>query len=113
MPEQITKYPDVTRTLLRRAGARCGKGEKQKILTQCPADQFCALAGGEICIYGIKDIPRMTQITTQELAAVVCPSPQQPSKVELAPARADMALLGATFAAGLVLGRFWRRVRNG
>jgi len=73
MPEQITKYPDITLQILREAGAVCGKGAPQKILKQCPADRFCSLPTGEMCIYGIKDIPRMTQIAPAELAQVVCP----------------------------------------
>ena len=64
MPEQISKYPDVTLKVLKEAGARCGEGAKQKILTQCPREQFCALQSGEICVYGIEQIPQMTQIKT-------------------------------------------------
>jgi len=73
VPEQISKYPGVTLRVLKGAGARCGEGVEQRILTQCPAEQFCALPTGEICVYGIEQIPHMTQITTQELARVVCP----------------------------------------
>lgn len=49
MPEQITKYPDVTLKVLKGAGAVCGEGAPQKILTQCPAERFCSLPTGEIC----------------------------------------------------------------
>ena len=35
MPEQITKYPDVTLKVLKDAGAACGQGVPQKILKQC------------------------------------------------------------------------------
>lgn len=75
MPEQISKYPEVTLEVLKGAGARCGEGLEQKILKQCPAERFCSLPTGEICVYGIADIPRMTQITREELAQVVCPAP--------------------------------------
>ena len=68
MPEQISKYPEVTIEVLKSAGAVCGQGGPQNILTQCPAKQFCSLPGGEICVYGISQIPQMTQITLQELA---------------------------------------------
>ena len=54
MPEQISKYPDVTLKVLKGAGAVCGEGAKQKILTQCPAEQFCKLPTGEICVYGVE-----------------------------------------------------------
>ena len=76
MPEQITKYPDVTLQVLREAGARCGEGEPQQILTQCPRERFCALPTGEMCIYGVEQIPQMTQIKTAEIADVVCPVQQ-------------------------------------
>ena len=79
MPEQISKHPDVTLKVLKEAGARCGEGAKQKILTQCPLDQFCALPSGEICVYGIDQIPQMTQIKTEELARIVCPPDEQAS----------------------------------
>lgn len=36
MPEQISKYPEVTIEVLNGAGARCGEGAEQKILTKCP-----------------------------------------------------------------------------
>ncbi|MDR5733745.1 hypothetical protein QCE47_15535 [Caballeronia sp. LZ025] len=73
MPEQITKYPDVTLRVLKGAGAACGDGAPQKILKQCPADRFCSLPTGEICVYGVAEIPTMTQIDTREFAAVVSP----------------------------------------
>ncbi len=73
MPEQITKYPEVTLEVLKGAGARCGIGIEQRILKKCPRERFCALPTGEICVYGIKDIPQMTQISAPELARVVCP----------------------------------------
>jgi hypothetical protein len=79
MPEQISKYPEVTLQVLTGAGARCGEGIPPKILVKCPAERFCALPGGEICVYGITQIPQMTQITTKELAQVVCPDARQSS----------------------------------
>ena len=106
MPEQISKYPQVTLKVLKGMGARCGQGAKQQILTQCPADRFCALPTGEICVYGIKDIPQMTQITIPELARVVCP--QQSSTTSTALGNSGVALLTATFAVGLVVGRFYQ-----
>jgi hypothetical protein len=75
MPEQLTKYPEVTIHVLRSAGAKCGEGSMQEILTKCPADSFCKLPGGEICVYGLADALKMTQISTSELQAFV-PRPQ-------------------------------------
>ncbi|MFQ5903316.1 MAG: hypothetical protein ACE5JO_06465 [Candidatus Binatia bacterium] len=108
MPEQISKYPQVTLKVLKGTGARCGDGVKQRILTQCPPERFCALPTGEICVYGIEEIPKMTQISTQELARVVCPPEQQSSMGSATLSSFDVTLLGATFAVGLVVGRFWR-----
>lgn len=67
MPEVISRYPEVTREVLESAGARCGEGVPQKILTACPREAFCALPGGEICVYGVADIPRMTQLAPRDL----------------------------------------------
>ena len=75
MPEQLTKYPEATIQLLRSAGAKCGEGSVQEILTKCPANSFCKLPHGELCVYGLADASKMTQISTSELQALV-PSPE-------------------------------------
>jgi hypothetical protein len=106
MPEQISKYPDVTLEVLSGAGAVCGKGAPQQILTKCPAERFCSLKTGEICVYGINEIPKMTQISVQELAPVVCPKGQRSAITDL-----DGIILGGFFLAGLVLGRSWPGLR--
>jgi hypothetical protein len=111
VPEQITKHPDVTLQVLAGAGGVCGRGAPQKILTRCPADRFCALPTGEICVFGIPDIPRMTQITRTELAPVVCPGAHAaPGLAGLVPAL-DGTILTAAFLTGLALGRL-RRTRR-
>jgi hypothetical protein len=107
MPEQISKYPDVTLKVLKGAGARCGDGITPKILTKCPADRFCALPTGEICVYGITEIPQMTQIAPKELARVVCPGAQPSSSVGAGSAEA-IALAGA-LAIGFMIGRYRSR----
>jgi hypothetical protein len=111
MPEQISKYPDVTLSVLKGAGAACGEGAEQKILKKCPTERFCALPTGEICVYGIDEIPQMTQITLPELARVVCPSAQQGSVMPAARSGADVVLWGLLFGMGLVIGMFWRKSR--
>lgn len=113
MPEQISKYPDVTLEVLEGAGAVCGEGAPQEILTQCPAERFCSLPSGEVCVYGINEIPRMTQITAQELAQVVCPMTQQDAAVSGAMPTVEGIMLGAVFLAGLALGRLWQKLRVG
>ena len=41
------------------------------ILTQCPRERFCATPVGEICVYGLDEIPQMTQISPAEIIAAV------------------------------------------
>lgn len=67
MPEIITRYPDVTRQVLESAGAQCGRGAPQKILTACPREAFCALPGGEVCVYGVDQVSKMTQLSRRDL----------------------------------------------
>lgn len=114
--EQITKHPEVTMRVLESAGAQCGDGRPQRILTECPEEQFCALPGGEVCIYGIAQIPETTQITMEELARVVCPSGEAATAGTQAVAdspllAADVLTLSGTFIVALVLGAVWGRRR--
>ncbi|HEX3035029.1 MAG TPA: hypothetical protein VHT73_07820 [Thermodesulfobacteriota bacterium] len=69
MPEIISKYPDTVLKVLSGAGARCGEGVEQNILKECPPERFCSLPTGEICVYGIDEIPEMTQVTLSEIVA--------------------------------------------
>jgi hypothetical protein len=108
MPEQITKYPEVTLKVLKGAGARCGEGVEQKILTRCPQDQFCSLKTGEICVYGIGQIPQMTQISSRELAQVVCPAT---SAAGAGSAWMDAGGMSVTFVLGLAAGAAYRHWR--
>jgi hypothetical protein len=107
MPEQISKYPDVTLNVLKGAGARCGEGITPKILTKCPAERFCALPSGEICVYDIKEIPQMTQIAPKELARVVCPGAQSSWMAGSVAGSAEMIALAGALAIGFVIG--WYR----
>jgi hypothetical protein len=111
MPEQISKYPDVTLKVLKGAGAACDQGAPQRILTKCPPNRFCSLPTGELCIYGIPEIPQMTQITPKELASVVCPRAQPGPTLADTIAGAEGSILGAVFLAGVVLGRARRSLR--
>lgn len=112
MPEQISKYPDVTLNVLKGAGARCGEGITPKILTKCPAERFCALPTGEICVYGIKEIPQMTQIAPKELARVVCPGAQPSSMAGSGHWSAETIALAGALAIGVVIGRYRSRVKT-
>ncbi|MGH8650723.1 MAG: hypothetical protein ACREYE_00455 [Gammaproteobacteria bacterium] len=112
MPEQISKYPEVTIQVLKGAGARCGEGAEQKILTQCPHERFCALSTGELCVYGIEEIPQMTQITAKELAGIVCPPELQSSIASISLSSPEIMLLGVAFAVGAAAGRFWHTINS-
>ena len=109
MPEQISKYPDVTLQVLREGGAVCGQGAPQKILKQCPRERFCSLKTGEICVYGINEIPKMTQVTSKELAKVVCPQAQKAALSSAGLSPLEAALLCAVFLSGLGAGKLWHK----
>jgi hypothetical protein len=97
--------------VLRESGAVCGQGAAQKILKQCPRDRFCSLRTGEICVFGINDIPKMTQITSQELAQVVCPQAQKATVSSAGISGLEAALIFAVFLSGLAVGKFWQKPR--
>ena len=111
MPEQISKYPDVTLQVLRESGAVCAQGAPQNILKQCPRDRFCSLRTGEICVYGINEIPKMTQITSQELAKVVCPQAQKTALFSAGISGLEAALIFALFLSGFIVGKYRRKPR--
>lgn len=107
MPEQLTKHPEITLQVLRSSGAKCAEGAAQDILTQCPAQRFCKLPGGEICVFGLSDAPKMTQITAAEWRAIV---PAEASEV-----LGGKVLLGSSIgllagtAIGLAAAHLWHR----
>jgi hypothetical protein len=112
MPEQLTKHPEVTLKVLRSSGAKCGEGAAQEILTQCPAQRFCKLPGGEICVFGLSEASKMTQITSAEWKALVQSLPAAPVKSSESGAKVLLSsgsglLAGAVLA--LALSRFWRQ----
>ena len=103
MPEQISKYPDVTLQVLKGAGGRCAAGAEQKILTQCAPERFCSFASGEVCVFGLEHVSQMTQINANDLAGA------------LRAMESDMGLHGAgtvtaTFLVGFIAGvlAYWR-----
>ena len=110
MPEQLTKHPEVTLQVLRSAGAKCAEGAKQEILTQCPAQRFCKLPGGELCVFGLSDASKMTQITSAEWRALVESLPAKSSGLggtEVLLSDGSGLLAGAVIA--LAVSRFWRQ----
>ena len=73
MPEQLTKHPEVTLKVLRSSGAKCAEGATQEILTQCPAQRFCKLPGGEICVFGLSEALRSELRPHRIGVTAVCP----------------------------------------
>jgi hypothetical protein len=112
MPEQISKYPEVTVQVLKGGGARCGPGVEKQILKQCPTERFCAFPSGEICVYGIDQIPQMTQLRPAELAKVVCAPAQRSGADPEGALWPDAGALGATFALGIAVGALSLRFRG-
>ena len=104
MPEVLTKYPDVVLRVLASGEARCGEGVAQRILTRCPRDQFCSFPRGELCVYGLDDIGKMTQIRVSELAERVCNPDSAAMSAYLSPDITGLVLVIA-LAVGFVLGR--------
>ena len=110
MPEQLTRHPEVTQQVLQSAGAQCATGAPQDILKSCPAERFCKLPGGELCVYGLPEAARMTQIQPADWRAVLG-TPSAPPPV---PAAASPLLVGggglvAGLLAGIVLTLLLRR----
>jgi hypothetical protein len=110
MPEQLTKHPEVTLQVLRSSGAKCAEGAKQEILTQCPAQRFCKLPGGELCVFGLSDASKMTQITSAEWKALVQSLPATPVKTSESGATGVLLSGGGLLAGAVIavaLSKFW------
>ncbi len=112
MPEVISKYPEITLKVLKEAGASCGPEFQPRILTKCPAERFCSLPTGEICVYGIDEIPQATQISSQEILKVISEK-TLPTKTYKEPFYFDWFGIFVALLIGLILGliinkRFFR-----
>ena len=114
MPEQLTRHPEVTLQVLQSAGAQCGTGAKQDILKTCPPARFCKLPGGEVCIYGIAEAPKMTQFTAADWRALAVAT-KVPGVVALGdgvvPTVAAMGSGIGLIAIGVLIGWLMRRTR--
>lgn len=104
MPEQLSKHPDVTLQVLRSAGAKCGQGEAQTILTACPPDRFCKLPGGEICVYGLPQATQMTQISSAEWQAVLQGVPTETMATSRVSTADWIGIAGAGLVVGVIAG---------
>lgn len=115
MPEQLSKHPEVTLEVLRSAGGACGTGAPQEILKACPAERFCKLPGGEVCVYGLPQATQMTQITAADWRAVLGgppSSPPAPPEVPAAWLLPGALALPAALAVGFVAGWLAARARR-
>jgi hypothetical protein len=104
MPEVISKHPEITIRVLEDAGARCGPEFQPRILTRCPGERFCSLPTGEICVFGIDEIPQMTQISREELLAVVLEEPLPLPLVAPEPVKAPVYFDLFGIVIGIVMG---------
>jgi len=104
MPEQLSKHPQVTLQVLQSAGAVCGAGAKQEILTACPPARFCKLPGGEVCVYGLPEAKQMTQIGSADWATLV-PVAATPTADPFAPWSAGFLALAAGVGIGWIAAR--------
>lgn len=112
MPEQLTKHPEITLQVLRSAGASCAVGEKPEILVKCPAERFCKLPGGEICVYGLNDAAKMTQITAADWRLLPTgPKPDTPGWHAVPFGTFLLAILGSLLLGALLAGGL-RRLRR-
>jgi hypothetical protein len=101
MPEQLTRHPEVTLQVLRSAGARCGEGLAPAILKQCPTERFCRLPGGELCVYGLPEAGRMTQVSAAEWRTLAESAATGPPTRD---ATGDAGLAAWTAGLGLLIG---------
>lgn len=102
MPEILTKYPNAVYIVLKSAGAKCGEGLKPHILKNCPEEQFCVLPEGELCVYDIKNISQMTQVTPTDVTDIV-------SSVPTIYGNLNIILLMASCLFGILFGMWLKR----
>jgi hypothetical protein len=102
MPDVLTKYPEVLIQELKDAKGKCGEGVPQQILKDCPADRFCLLPTGEICVYDLKNIHSMTQVSSSDWLEAVkgIPGIFSPS---------NLSLLIFCFGIGVILGLYLKK----
>ena len=112
MPEQLTKHPDVTMQVLRASGGRCGEGAKPEILVSCPAARFCKMPGGELCVYGLEDAGRMTQITKTDWRAIQVQQKENVPALYTVPLGTLLIAIVFALVAGILLDEWLNGVRR-
>ena len=103
MPEQLTKHPETTLQVLRSAGGKCGIGAEPEILVSCPREKFCRMPGGEICVYGLEDAARMTQITKTDWRAIEAQQKEAMQALYTVPLGTLLIAVVVAIAAGMSL----------
>jgi hypothetical protein len=110
MPELLTKQPEAALQLLRSAGATCGEAVPAQTLKGCPPASLCKLPAGELCVYGLPDAMRMTQVSAAEWREVLVPgqSGATPPPSAMHPAVATASGVGLVLI-GVAIGWILRR----
>jgi hypothetical protein len=112
MPELLSKHPEVTLQVLKSGGARCGEGVPPEVLKACPPAQFCKLPGGEVCVHGLADASRMTQITATDWRAVQMQFKENMPARHAVPLGTLLIAVVVALAAGVLLAGRWREWRR-
>lgn len=111
MPEQLTKHPEVTLQVLRSSGAKCAEGARPDILASCPPARFCKMPGGEICIYGLAEAPKMTQITVADWESVVAAVSPKGTHASQSLPSLDLLSIAVGLAVGVAIALVVSRLR--
>ncbi len=75
MPELLVRDPALVLEVLRSQGAQCGVGITPQELASCPQDRFCVSQGGELCVYGARELGLMTELTRDDVCGPI-PEPK-------------------------------------
>lgn len=111
MPEQLTKHPEVTLQVLRSSGAKCAEGARPDILASCPPARFCKMPGGEICIYGLAEAPKMTQITVADWESVLAAVSPKGTHASQSLPSLDLLSIAVGLAVGVAIALVVSRLR--
>ena len=109
MPELLTKHPEVAIQVLEGGGARCGPGQEQKILKQCRPERFCSTSSGELCVFGLDEVAKMTQVSRDELCAA---GGNRSSACATSLAATEWPAATLALALGLLVVRRWVKARR-
>lgn len=108
MPELLTKHPEATLQILQSGGAQCGAGAPSQALKDCPTQRLCALPGGEICVYGLPQAARLTEISATDWRGVIAQADAAASPPMSSPALALGSGIGLVLI-GVAIGYYLRR----